>query len=157
MNQISILQSKYSASHLSLLNLPSVRQGISMWREIFHIRQTFCECLWLTRILLKPGLKKLNPAVCCHLNLRDGEKLLTLRISLHWPVKMPIISPLEIHSFQPAEAVNEERHRRDKYMDVCSDLGTEDVPECWTKASKQTGKKTSLPHCGAFQLSKLFS
>lgn len=133
MNQISILQSKYLASHLSLLKLSSVRQGISMWKGIFYIGQVFCECLWLTRILLKPGLKKLNPTVCCHLNLRDGGKLLTLRISLHWPVKMPIISPLEIYSFQPAEAVNEQRPRRNTYMDACSDLGTSNVPKCKTK------------------------
>lgn len=133
MNQISILQSKYSASHLSLLKLSSVRQGISMWREIFYVGQVFCECLWLTRILLKPGLKKLNPTVCCHLNLKDGGKLLTLRRSLHWPVKMPIILPLKIHSIQPAEAVSEQRQRRDKYMDACSDLGNSDVRACRTK------------------------
>jgi hypothetical protein len=64
----------------------------------------------------KPGLKKLNPTVCCHLNLRDAGNLITLKISLHWPVKMPIISPLEIQSFQQAEAVTEQRHRREQMI-----------------------------------------
>lgn len=56
-------------------------------------------------------------------------KLTTLRIFLHWPVKMPIISPFEIHSFQPAKAESEQRHSRGKHMDACSDMGISEVPE----------------------------
>lgn len=115
-----------------------------MWREIFYIGQVFCECLWLTRILLKPGLKKLNPTVCCHLNLRDAGKLPTLRIFLRWPVKMPIISPFEIHSFQPAEAVSQQRHGRGN---TWTHAQTWESLMCLNAGQR----KTSLPPCEDFQ------
>lgn len=58
----------------------------------------------------KTWTEGIKSTVRCHLNVRDPGKLPTLKIVLHRPVKMPVISPLEIHSFPPAEAVSEQRH-----------------------------------------------
>lgn len=87
---------------------------------------------------------------CCHLNLRDARKLPTLRIFLHWPVKMPIISPFEIHSFQPAEAVSQQAHGRGN---TWTHAQTWESLMCLNAGQR----KTSLPPCEDFQLSKLFS
>lgn len=122
-----------------------------MWKEIFYAGQVFCECFWLTRILLKPGLKKLNPTVCCHLHLRGAESFPSLRESLHWPVKVSVISPLEMHFFQPAEAVCEPRHRsKQEYghlirpVNPCYDwmLGNDIISHC---ENVQSSKWFSCP------------
>lgn len=47
----------------------------------------------------KLRLKKLNSTIYCHLNLRDAGNHHTLKkISLYRPVKIPIISTLDIFS-----------------------------------------------------------